>query len=102
MGYQYIPVRFYSSSGQFVSCKHLKSVEMKFWTNMCLIIVNLTSLEAGNYQKEKSTSINDAYLVRLPKWLSNPPQFTNIPFLPPDDIGQKCEVGGSAGVCTQM
>ena len=39
--------------------------------------------------------------VRLPKWLHNPPQLTNIPFLPPPDLGRSCGGGaGRRGVCT--
>ena len=40
--------------------------------------------------------------VRLPKWLENPPRLTNIPFLPPTDIGQKCHSSGRVGVCADI
>ena len=38
--------------------------------------------------------------VRLPKWLSNPPVLTNIPFMAAPDLGQACSSSqGEAGVC---
>ena len=39
--------------------------------------------------------------IQLPGWLSSPPiLLTNLPFLPPSDLGQECRVGGREGVCT--
>jgi len=37
--------------------------------------------------------------IRLPKWLSSPPVLTNLPFLPPLDLGTPCTGGGVEGVC---
>merc|ERR1719206_616613 len=37
--------------------------------------------------------------IRLPKWLSSPPVLTNLPFLPPLDLGTTCTGGGVEGVC---
>ena len=39
--------------------------------------------------------------VRLPKWLSNRPRLTNIPFMPASDLGDLCSSSsGQSGVCT--
>ena len=38
--------------------------------------------------------------VRLPKWLYNPLQLTNIPLVPALDLGRPCFSGGEEGVCS--
>ena len=44
--------------------------------------------------------ILSAGCLRLPKWLHNPLQLTNIPLLPAMDLGRPCFSGGEEGVCT--
>ena len=39
--------------------------------------------------------------MRLPKWLSNRPRLTNVPFVSASDLGDLCSSSsGQSGVCT--
>ena len=64
---------------------------------LILVLLSCLSCHAG---AEGAGGGPGAWLSsRLPKWLFEPLQVTNLPLVAPADLGQACFSGGEEGVC---